>query len=476
MFDNSSRFLARRGVSLAAGLLTAALWTNVGLAGGSADKLVIQAGHLVPKPGEMIENGVVVVEGGRIVAIGKQGEVEVPWDAPVIGGKDHWVVPGFVESYTSRGMDRPNENLDVAPFLDVRDSIDPINVDYEDYLRWGVTTINVQQGPNCVIGARGRVIKPVGMTVEDMTVRPLYGLVLSASPKAGKSRATQAQTLRDAFDDLKRYLEVIVADAKAGGDMARREALYQGRDLEGEAAKGRAMGGSAWKVEGLELIPRGAIDEKQEPLLQLIEGRYKAFIHCSAPNDVSLALEVAKQNGFLDRTVLVLSGTCYKAAKLIADAKVPAILQGGLSYTERDPVTGDETEILLPKVYRDAGVRFAISSANTTTASLWFQASRAIALGLEPAQAFAAVGQTAAELLGIDQDLGTLEKGKLGNLVLLTGDPMEPTTWVDHVVIEGVHVYDRSKDTRNKYVIEGITPIGAAPLEPGAAAPTPASR
>jgi imidazolonepropionase-like amidohydrolase len=475
MFDRSSSAPLRRAASLAAGFCTAAFLAAPALA-WSSDKLVVRAGHLIPKPGEMIEDGVVVIEDGRIVAIGKHGEVEVPWDAPVVGGKDHWVLPGFVEAYTSRGMDRPNENIDVAPFLDVRDSIDPVNVDYEDYLRWGVTTLNVQQGANCVVGARGRVIKPVGMTVEDMTVRPLYGLVLSASPKAGKSRATQAQVLRDSFDDLRRYLEEIVADAKAGGDLAKREALYQGRELEGEAAKGRAMGGSAWKVEGLELIPRGAIDEKQEPLLQLIEGRYKAFVHCTQPSDVLLALDVARQNGFLDRTVLVLAGPCYKAAAAIAAAKVPAVLQGGLTHIERDPVTGDETEILLPKHYRDAGVRFAISSANTTNASLWFQAARAIALGLEPAQAFAAVGPTAAEILGLEKDLGTLEKGKLGNLVLLTGDPLDAATWVDHVVIEGVHVYDRSKDTRNKYVIDGITPIGAGEVDASANPPAPASR
>ena len=60
--------------------------------------------------------------------------------------------------------------------------------------------------------------------------------------------------------------------------------------------------------------------------------------------------------------------------------------------------------------------------------------------------------------------------------MLLTGDPLDAATWVDHVVIEGAHVYDRSKDTRNKYVIDGITPIGAGEVDSSATPPGPASR
>ena len=153
---------------------------GLGLLASSAlasEKIVIEAGRVIASPGEEITDGVIVIEEGRVTAIGKRGEVEVPWDAPVLGGPDHVAIPGFVEAYSPRGMDRANENVDVAPFLDVRDSIDPINVTFEDYLRWGVTTINTQQGGDTVVGARGRIVKPVGITVEEMTVRPDYGLV-----------------------------------------------------------------------------------------------------------------------------------------------------------------------------------------------------------------------------------------------------------------------------------------------------------
>ncbi|MEZ5979325.1 MAG: hypothetical protein R3F34_14045 [Planctomycetota bacterium] len=457
---------SRGAALLGAAVLSASLAGHAAASPFQADDtVVIEAGKVVVDPSKtdgsgVIEDGVVVVEGGRVTKVGKRGEVEVPWEAEVVGGPEYTAFPGFVEAYSSRGMDRANEGIDVAPFLDVRDSVDPINVYFQDCLRWGITTVNVQQGSDCVVGGKGRVLKPVGITVDQMTVRPTYGLVLSASPKRGKSRATQAQALRDAFGDLHRYLDEIVADAKDGNDRAKREALFQGRDLEGENGKGRAMKSEAdWKVDGLELIPRGAIDEKQAPLLDLVEGRVPAFFHCGSPQDVHLALRVAKDNGFLGRTTLVLDDSCWKAADVIKTAGVPVILTGPLMHTETDPVTGEETETFVAGVFRDAGVPFALSSQDSSTASLWYQAARATGLGLTREQALAAVTSVPANVLGLDADVGTLSTGRLGNVLLLSGDPLASTTWVEHVFVEGHHVYDRSKDPRNKILIEGDDPL-----------------
>ena len=211
-------------------------------------RLAIRAGKVITRAGETIENGTIVIENGQITAIG--AEVEIPWDVEVLDASHLTAFPGFVEAHGNRGMDRANENIDVAPFLDIRDSIDPVNFYFEDSLRWGVTTINVQQGNNCVIGGKGMVVKPFGMTVEEMLVRPASGLKLSASPKSGKSRATQAQALRMTFTKLESYLDGLVQQKKDGDDTARRKALYQGRDLESkEAREGRAQAGNAtWTV------------------------------------------------------------------------------------------------------------------------------------------------------------------------------------------------------------------------------------
>ena len=243
---NKSRGLVLTSLAVAFAILPAA-------AAGDGT-VVLKVGKIITNAGATIENGTIVIENGRITDVGP--EAAGRWDAPVREFPDLVAFPGFVEAITNRGMDRPNENVDVAPFLDVRDSIDPVNFFFEDCLRWGVTTVNVQHGASCVIGAQGHVVKPFGMTVEQMSVRPRSGIVLSASPKSGKSRATQAQALRRTFTGLRTYLEGVVQEKRDGVDYATREARYQGREPSEETARGRSMGGEGWKVDGLELVPR----------------------------------------------------------------------------------------------------------------------------------------------------------------------------------------------------------------------------
>jgi len=443
-------------------LLAAVLPASIAQAAGDG-KLVVEAGRIITQAGEDITNGVIVIDNGRIVAIGKADDVQKPWDAVVVGGPGYTAFPGFVEAHTSQGMDRSNESLDVAPFLDIRDSIDPVAYYFEDCLRYGMTTINVQQGANCVVGGRGMIVRPTGMTVEEMTVRPLFGLKLSARPKSGKSQATQMLALRQAFEGLRTYLEELVEKERDDRGQAAREALFQGRELEGEKAKGRAMGGTAWKVDGLELIPRGAIDEKFEPLLDLIEGRYPVFFHCGDSLDVLHALEIARENGFLARTTLVLEEECWKAADRIAEAGVPVVLEGSLVEISRDPITGEETETFVPGVLAEKGVRFALSSESPSARSPAYQAALAIGRGLERSAALDAVTRAPAEILGLGDEVGSLEVGKLGNVVLYSGDPLSITSWVEQVVIEGNPVYDRSKDVRTRQILEGVQPPGTTP-------------
>jgi imidazolonepropionase-like amidohydrolase len=426
-------------------------------------KLVIEAGRIVTQAGPDIENGRIVIAGGRIVAVGKASDVEKPWDATVLGGPAFVAFPGFVEAHTSQGMDRANENIDVGPFLDIRDSIDPVAYFFEDCQRYGITTVSVQQGANCVIGGRGMIVRPVGMTVEQMTVRPLFGLKLSTRPKGGKSRATQMQALRFAFQDLRTYLEDLVEKEKDSQGFAKREALFQGRDLEAEKAQGRPMSSTGWKIPDLELIPRGALDERYAPLLELLEGRYTAFLHCGDALDVAHALEVARTNGFLTKTVLVIEEDCWKAADLIAEAGVPVVLEGALVDVQRDPITGEEIETFTPGVLHEKGIRFALSSEDPNTRAPAYQAALATGRGLDRAVALDAVTKVPAEILGLGNEIGSLEKGKLGNVVLFSGDPLSITAWVEHVVIEGKPVYERSKDVRTKQLLTGAQPANTAP-------------
>ena len=463
MTDTTRR--AQRTMKHSSALFSLSLLLLAAPAAAALDgKLVIEAGKVVTLTGEVIENGKIVIIDGRITAIG--AEVEAPWDAVHLDASDLIAYPGFIEAITSSGMDRPNENVDVAPFLDVRDSIDPVNIYFEDALRSGVTTLNIQQGAGCVVGARGHVVKPVGRTVEEMSIKPRSGIVLSASPKRGKSRATQAQALRGAFDDLRRYLEKVVAETRAGKDYAKREAMYQGREPDEESAKGRDLQCSGWDVDGMKLIPRWEIDEKLAPLVSLVEGRIPAFIYCSSAMDVRVAIEIAESNGFLHKTTLVLTGDCDRAASWIAERGLPVILTGSLTRTELNEETDEEDEIFIPEVYADAGVRFALRSNNATTQNLAYQAARCVAHGMSREDAFRAISITPAEILGIAKRVGSLAVGMDGNVVLYSGDPFSVDGVVQHVVIEGEAVYDRATDARIRHLEQGETPDNTEPNDP----------
>lgn len=422
--------------------------------------VVVKAGKVITLAGETIENGTIVIEGGRVTAVGK--DIKYPWDAEVKEFPGGVAFPGFVEGVSNRGMDRANENIDVAAFLNVKDSIDPVNFYFEDALRAGITTINIQQGRDCVIGGRGYVVRPHGLTVEHMTVRPDSGIAISAVPKRGKTRATQALALRQAFGELKMYLEGLVQEKKDGKDYATREALYQGREPDKETIKGRPMGGSSWKVENLEMVPRWEIDEKQLPILEVVEGKVPVYMYCNSPADVYTALSVAKDNGFERRTVLVLGNECWKVADLIAAHKMSVVLTGSILWTERDPVTGEETEVFVPGVFQEKGIPFALQSGSTATQSLWYQAALCMSQGMSREAAMAAVTTTPAKIIGLQKRVGTIAPGADGNVVIFSGDPLSVTSNVVKVFLDGNEVYDRATDTRMKHLTSGERPAGTA--------------
>ncbi len=449
--------------TLAFSVLCTAL--TLALPADAGEKQAIKAGTIITMDGEPIVGGVILMDSGRITAVGPASEIEIPWDAEVTDAPGMVAVPGFVEAHSTNGIDRANESIDMGAFFDVKDSVDPVAFYFQESLRYGITTINIQQGNQCVIAAQGAVVKPIGATVDQLMVRPQAGLKMSISPKRGKSRATQAAALRKAFGDLRAHLEQLVDENKRGDDRARREALAQGRDYEGEDGKGRAMTGKGWTLDGMENIPRVEIDEKLAPLLKVVEGRMTVYMYCGSPAEVHTALTIARENGFLERMVFVLGSGCFKAADEIAAAKVPVILSASLIHTETDPISAEQTKTFEAKVFKDKGVEFALTSRNSGLESLWYQAALCVGQGMTRKEALSAITTAPAKILGLQGKVGTIKPGAYANVVLYTGDPLSVTSHVNQVFIDGKVAYDRSKDARLRHLFDGEKPKGTAPLD-----------
>jgi imidazolonepropionase-like amidohydrolase len=413
------------------------------------DKIALKAGKIISMDGEEIENGILLVADGKIEALGR--DLEIPYDYWLIDASEGVVFPGMIEAFTTRGLDRANESMPVTPFLDVYDAIDPASVYFEDALRDGTTTLLISQGADTVIGGLARAVKPIGMSVDEMTAEPEAGIILSFSPKSGFDYMVQMATFRATFRELEEYLR----------DLA--ETRYE----ENLKKKGKTLdvGPDEASERGRSLIREEDLDFKHKNLQRLVQGRLRAFLYCRKPLEVVHALDTAEEHGFLQRSVLVLDSACYKALDRIKASDLPVILDPGMVYLKVDPLTGDEEEIFVPKLFHDAGIPFAVRSdpnKSFGTRYLSYQAARLVRNGIPRQAALETITANAAAAIGLGDRLGALSPGKEANLLVLSGDPLDMTTWVEKVFIEGRLVYEREKDYRLKELLTGQENAGKA--------------
>ena len=156
--------------------------------------------------------------------------------------------------------------------------------------------------------------------------------------------------------------------------------------------------------------------------------------------------------------VLVLGPQVHRAVDALKGVKNPVVLEETIEFLETDPETKKETKIRLAKLLADAGIPFALSlGAAAPSNYAWWQLASCVRQGVDKKTAMAAMTEVPAKLLGLDDQIGTLEVGKLANLQVLTGDPMQATSWVETVVLEGQVVYERSKDPKLQYLFEAET-------------------
>src|SRR5262245_40408844 len=322
------------------------------------EKIALVGARIIPVVGETLEKGTILIERGKITAIGK--EVELPYDARVFDMTGKVLFPGTIDANSFRGVDSANESRPVTPQLDTGDAIDPSQLYFEDMLRLGTTAIHVIPGDNTVIGGVGRVVRPIGMSPAEMTLAEPSFLKISVSPKFGSDRMLQMATLREALAEVEDYLNKLA------------EKRYEEKLKEDD--KQIDVGPAEARKRGRDLIRIEDIDDEHRNLLRLCGGQVKvlgeagptlfkplgAFITCQAAMDVAPAVKVAKDAGFLDRAVLVLGPECFKAVKELKAAARPVVLSPELVHREADPLTGKITETFVPRKISDAGLLYAL--------------------------------------------------------------------------------------------------------------------
>ncbi|MCS6862890.1 MAG: amidohydrolase family protein, partial [Abditibacteriales bacterium] len=263
---------------------------------------------------------------------------------------------------------------------------------------------------------------PFGKTIDDVIIKRPTAMKISLAPSGGRNRMAQMQELRRAFDDFDNYME----------QLAERRAEQK--------KKGE---------------PEEELDPRQAPMVDLTTGKLPAFIYCPRAADVPKAIELIESRKL--KATLVLGPDCYKAASLVAQKKLPVVLDAQLIVWETEEDKDEEIMRVVPVEFYKAGVKFTFQISTTTYGAryLWYQAATAVKHGVPRDVALRAITLTAAEIVGIADRVGSIEVGKDANLLLLTGDPLDVKTWVDTVIIEGRVAYERKNDARLQKLLTG---------------------
>lgn len=383
-----------------------------------AQTIAITGGTVYPVSGPKIENATVLIQGGRIAAVGTN--VAVPAGATRIDATGKWVTPGLIESGGNLGLteigqvqgtnDAFQRTSEVAAAFNVSEGINPASALIPVTRIEGITT--ALSWPNGhLISGQSVMIDLDGATVEAMLVRSPAAILATLSEdskdEGGGSRAGAAARLRRVFNDALEY--------------SRRRTDYSRAQIQ-------QLSASAADLEALLPVLRG-----QLPLVVISNRR----------SDIETALRIARE--YKLRLILAGAEEGWQIADKIAVAGVPVLVQPLDNIPTYDGLGARyENAALLAR----AGVKVVVIENDTHNArNLRQQAGNAVAYGLTWDQALRAVTLSPAEVFGVADRYGSLEAGKVANVVVWTGDPFEFSTGVEHVFIRGKEIPLRSRQT-----------------------------
>ena len=383
-----------------------------------ADTLVVRAARLhTSGPAGTLENGVVRIRGGRVEAVGSAEGVAIPADVRILEGAV--VTPGLIDSHSVvglNGLDNVAADQDAdersganQAALRAIDGFNPREPGLAWLLRHGVTAVQSGPGEANPIGGLAGVFRTHGTSVEDMTLRFPSALVMTLGepPKTTYADAKTAPLTRMGTAALIRQAFV------AAGKTKKNKKEDAGRDLGTEALR------LALRAEIPTLITARRRDDIDTALR--IAREFSLDVHLAGAVDGYLMARELHEAGVPVHVGPVMErlgppetlNASFEGAAILAAADVPITFQSGY-------------EAYLPKV------RVVL-----------FEAAVAAAYGLSPERALRALTSDAAEQLGVDDRIGSLEPGKDADLVIWDGDPFEYTTHVLAVIVRGEVAYLR---------------------------------
>ncbi|MDE2834047.1 MAG: amidohydrolase family protein [Bacteroidota bacterium] len=378
----------------------------------------------------VIENGTVLMEGDRIVAIGT--DVEVPAGARIIDCTGMTVYPGMIDSGTQMGLvevgslseTRDNTELGtLSPQMKALTAVNPNGVAIPVTRVNGVTTVLTEPSGGMLPG-QAALINLHGYTPSQMFAG--FEGISMQFPATGRRGRFDQRTDEQVQEATEKALKLLNDTWNSAELHSRIDSTYQARPESGR---------------------KPAYVPSMEALRPVVRGQQVLVISVNAARDILAAIEWVKERG-LRNVIFTGLSEGWRVADQIAEAGIPCLVGPVLSVPTRPSDRFD-------KAYRNAalmhaaGVKIAIRSGETANArNLPYNAGFAVAYGLPYEEALRAVTINPAEIFGVDDRLGSLEAGKEATLFIADGDPFETSTTIHHVFIGGYQISMESRHTQ----------------------------
>lgn len=383
----------------------------------------IQGGQVVTLAGPVLDHGTIVIRDGRIVSV---GDDPAPPDAQIVDARGLHVYPGFFDAMSQLGL---TEIGQVTPTVDTTDvgehnphlvaltAVHPASellpVARSDGITHALSAPGSfgGRGASSVIPGYASVIHLAGWTVEEMAVSRTAALVLVwPAVNTGVFDAATFTSRERPFAEAKREADRQIASLA--------QLFADARHYARAAATGRT--GRDLRLEAL-----GPVLERRVPVLILAQRE----------GEIRQAMAFAEAQGL--RMILAGGAEAWKVKADLAEKRVPVILGPALALPTHEDDPYDKPLSRAGELHA-AGVKVAMATFNASDSrTLPFEIGNAVAHGLPWVEGVKAITRNPAEMLGLDDSLGTIEAGKVANLVVTSGDPLEFRTRVVHVFVNG---------------------------------------
>jgi imidazolonepropionase-like amidohydrolase len=418
---------------------------SLGVSAQSQPPSVIALTHakIFTLAGTPIENGTLVIRDGKIAAVG--ANVEVPAGALVIDAKGLQIYPGLFDPITQMGMSEisaVNATVDTTetgaynPDVVAATAVFPSSEHIPVTRASGIAEVLAvpdsggfdSGGSRGVIGGQASAINLAGWTINEMLIKRSVAMVISWPTIETRSFDFATFSRKDKpFTEAKQDYEKQVNELTEFLDRARHYAQAMGH------------GGPADYQRDLKL----------EAMAPVIRGQLPVLVFADRARDIRNAVEYCDKQ----KLKMILAGgeQAYRVKDLLRSKGIPVILRPTLTLPSEEDDAYDRL-LSQPAELSAAGVKFAFGSFDNSFARrLGQQAANAVAYGLPYDEALKAVTVYPAEIFGIADQVGTLETGKLANIIVTNGDPLEITTDVKFLFIKGQQT---SLDNRHQRLYE----------------------